>query len=191
MSMTSTVRCTLWRGVRHSRTLTIAPNSPYPPMAARNTSEFSALLHLRTTPSGPTIVKATTSPMKGGSLSPRPCTFAASAPPMLSLSAPVCFWMNAHGLFSFTWLSILVKLGPLNTGLDFDLTADAIELDDSRQSVHINQRSVRRELLATHSVSAASNAHCSPTAECRANYGLHCINRFGPNDVTHSRRIQV
>jgi hypothetical protein len=86
---------------------------------------------------------------------------------------------------------ILVELGPLNTGFDFDLAADAIELDDPRQAIHIKQSRIRRELLATHGMPAASHAYCSPIAAGRPNDGLHCIKRFGANDVMHSRRVQV
>jgi len=36
------------------------------------------------------------SEMKGRSVSPRPCILAESEPPMVSRSAPVCFWLKAH-----------------------------------------------------------------------------------------------
>jgi hypothetical protein len=79
----------------------------------------------------------------------------------------------------------------LNTGLDFDLAADAIELDDAREAIHINQSRIRRELLATHGVPAAGHAYSSPIAAGCANDGLHCVNGFGTNDAMHSRWIQV
>src|SRR6266480_7816931 len=96
MSKICTWRCTFTRGARRSRTDVITPNSPYPPIASRNNSAFSSRLQVRGIPSAPTSTNDSTSPMNGLNLRPRPWAFAASAPPMLNRSAPVCFWRMPH-----------------------------------------------------------------------------------------------
>src|SRR5207302_1531055 len=96
ISRISTWRCTFTRGARRSRTDVITPNSPYPPIASRNSSAFSARLQVRGLPSASTSTNDSTSPMNGLNLRPRPWAFAASAPPMLKRSAPVCFWRMPH-----------------------------------------------------------------------------------------------
>src|ERR1700687_3329900 len=70
---------------------------------------------------------------------------------------------------------MLVKLWPLNAGLDLDFAANAIELDDARETVYVNQGRVPSELLTTHGMSSAGNAHASPIAAGSTNDGLHRI----------------
>src|SRR5437764_2979452 len=96
ISRICTWRCTFTLGARRSRTDVITPNNPYPPIASRSSSAFSARLQVRGTPSVSTSTNDSTSPMNGLSLRPRPWAFAASAPPMLNRSAPVCFWRMPH-----------------------------------------------------------------------------------------------
>src|SRR6266480_3466391 len=96
ISRICTWRCTFTLGARRSRTDVITPNNPYPPIASRNSSAFSARLQVRGTPSVSTSTNDSTSPMNGLSVRPRPWAFAASAPPMLNRSAPVYFWRMPH-----------------------------------------------------------------------------------------------
>src|SRR2546425_649667 len=96
ISRICTWRCTFTLGARRSRTDVITPNSPYPPIASRNSSAFCSRLQVRGIPSASTSTNDSTSPMNGLNLRPRPWAFAASAPPILKRSAPVCFWRMPH-----------------------------------------------------------------------------------------------
>src|SRR5438094_5236263 len=96
ISRICTWRCTFTLGARRSRTDVITPRSPYPPIASRNSSAFSSRLQVRGIPSASTSTNDSTSPTKGLNSRPRPCAFAASAPPILKRSAPVCFCRMPH-----------------------------------------------------------------------------------------------
>src|SRR5256885_5660761 len=96
ISRICTSRCTFTLGASRSRTEVTTPNSPYPPIASRNSSAFSSRLHVRGIPSALTSTNDSTSPTKGLNSRPRPCAFAASAPPILKRSAPVCFCRMPH-----------------------------------------------------------------------------------------------
>src|SRR6266581_4707575 len=96
ISRICTSRCTFTLGASRSRTEVTTPNSPYPPIASRNSSAFSSRLQVRGIPSASTSTNDSTSPTKGLNSRPRPCAFAASAPPILKRSAPVCFCRMPH-----------------------------------------------------------------------------------------------
>src|SRR2546425_3607706 len=96
ISRICTSRCTFTLGASRSRTEVTTPNSPYPPIASRNSSAFSSRLQVRGIPSASTSTNDSTSPMNGLKRRPRPCAFAASAPPILKRSAPVCFCRMPH-----------------------------------------------------------------------------------------------
>src|SRR5437867_4264047 len=96
ISRICTSRCTFTLGASRSGTEVTTPNSPYPPIASRNSSAFSSRPQVRGIPSASTSTNDSTSPTKGLNSRPRPCAFAASAPPVPKRSAPVCFGRMPH-----------------------------------------------------------------------------------------------
>ena len=88
-----------------------------------------------------TRVNATTSATIGPRPSTRPWTFDASAPPSVSRSAPVCFWMIPHGCGAPVLR--LIQPGdqrrPHDPRLGLDLATLGIERDHPVESGHIEQ----------------------------------------------------
>ena len=72
MSIISTTRSILVRGISLRRTRMMMPNSPYPPIASRKRLAFSVRLHVLNSPSPSISVNDSTSAMIERSASPRP-----------------------------------------------------------------------------------------------------------------------
>ena len=89
------------------------------------------------------------------------------------------------------FFEILVQLRPLDPGFNFNFAVDAIKLDDASETVHVDERRVRAELLSAHRVFAARNADRSAFRPGCTNGRLHSVSRFGSYDPMNSRRIEV
>ena len=108
-------------------------------------------------PVGSTRSNDSTSAIIGRSRRPRPWMFDDSAPPIVSRSAPVCFWMIPHcrSLPCAGPQQVIDQTRPVDARLDGHEAALGIEFDDPVERRHVQQHGRRAELLSAHRVTAA------------------------------------
>ena len=127
----------------------------------------------------------------GANASPRPCTFAETAPPTQKSSAPVCFWRMAQGVPE----SASIKPRPLDASLDLSEAALLVERDDARESPRVEQDAVRAELLAAHRVPPAGDRDGPSGVSCPSERGpdssTEPISAISPTVVSFSLRVDV
>src|SRR5687767_7915498 len=86
---------------------------------------------------------------------------------------------------------IFVKLGPLNSGFDFDFPVESIELDDASEGAHVDESCPFAELLATHGVSSPGDAERSPVGPGGTDRGLNGAGRLRSQDRANTRWVEV
>ena len=101
-----------------------------------------------------------TSPMNGFIFRPRPWTLAASAPPIVRRSAPVCFCAMPHwrGRARLRLQQVVDERRPHDAGIDIDDAARAIERPHAAEVRHVEHHRSVSELLRTHRVTPAGHA---------------------------------
>ena len=142
---------------------------------AGRASAFSSREQRRNAPLASTRVNATTSSTIGPRPSTRPCTFEESAPPSVSRSAPVCFWMMPQGCGCPSWVACSQAI---SAGHMMPASASTSPRSGSKSStrsspVMSSRSSSGAELLSAHGVTAAGDGDGATRGACREHRVAH------------------